>query len=254
MATKLELMEKSLTELRAMAEELSTAYTKAVEQDSLERCVRIEDEINEIISAYTEVACKECYKELLACEDPMLEAVKRLTFTTIHQKDDLVEGTDIIVHVIEDVDKPIDLRALHKAAGKDGIGKDKNWIYAVEQLNCLMTARICEELGVDCKSIRDNYYMAKISREIDLGKNVTSNKSLLRALSSVIAMMIGEEYKPLTKDVNFLYMIYSKKGRKALAVSCANHGNFTSYIKEICHRIVTNGVYTAEYKTIKKQK
>lgn len=61
--------------------------------------------------------------------------------------------------------------------------------------------------------------------------------------------MLGDDYKATSHDVNFLLSVYSKKNRKALVVSCANHRNFRSYIAEVCHRIVTDKAYELEYKT-----
>ncbi len=63
--------------------------------------------------------------------------------------------------------------------------------------------------------------------------------------------MIGEEYKATSHDVNFLMSVYSKKGKKALAVACANHRFFTGYIAEICHKIVLDKEYSVEFKTAK---
>jgi len=47
--------------------------------------------------------------------------------------------------------------------------------------------------------------------------------------------------------------IYSKKSRKALTVTCANHRYFVNYLAEICHRIVTPGAtYEVEFKAKKE--
>ena len=48
--------------------------------------------------------------------------------------------------------------------------------------------------------------------------------------------------------MNFMLSVYSKKNRKALTVSCANHKNFVQYLSEICHRIVTGETYALDYK------
>ena len=64
--------------------------------------------------------------------------------------------------------------------------------------------------------------------------------------------MLGDGYKATSHDVNFLMSVYTKKGRKALSVSCANHRFFCGYIAEVCHRIVTNKAYEVEYRAKKE--
>jgi hypothetical protein len=60
--------------------------------------------------------------------------------------------------------------------------------------------------------------------------------------------MIGEEYKPVSHDVNYLMTIFAKKNRKALSVTCANHRYMRNYIMEICHRIVSGESYDVQFK------
>ena len=76
---------------------------------------------------------------------------------------------------------------------------------------------------------------------------------MLRTLQTIVTSMLGEGYKATSHDVNYLLSVYTKKNRKALTVSCANHKNFTSYIAEICHRIVLGKHYDVEYKAKKSK-
>ena len=54
-------------------------------------------------------------------------------------------------------------------------------------------------------------------------------------------------------DVNFLLSVYSRKNRKALTVTTANHKALRGYLAEICHRIVTKKQYAVDYKAVKQQ-
>lgn len=84
-----------------------------------------------------------------------------------------------------------------------------------------------------------------------MGKNPTSKTNLLKTLQTVITAMLGEQYKATSHDVNFLMSVYSKKNRKALTVTCANHRYFRNYLAEVCHRIVTGKTYELDFKTKK---
>ena len=114
-----------------------------------------------------------------------------------------------------------------------------------------MTCQVAKELGIDPKDINDSYYMSDLAKSIDMGKNPTSKTNLLKTLTTVIQAMIGEEYKPLSHDVNFLLLVYGKKSRKALTVTCANHKYLRGYCMEICHRLVMGKVYDVDYKKMK---
>lgn len=214
----------------------------------------IREVIEQLINEHTAIAREECFASLKATDSPMIEAVKQLTFSTIRIVDKKV-GEDkqkTPVSSIEDAEKPIDLLKLHKYVGGDGIGKNKNWAYMVEKLNFLMTAQKAVDLGVKPKEVNESYAMSDISKQIDLGKTPTSKTNILKTLQAVVTAMIGEEYKATSHDVNFLMSVYSRKNRKALTVTCANHKYMRQYMAEICHRIVLGKSYALEYRKAKK--
>lgn len=238
-------------ELRAKAEELVLAYNDAIQNGDFNTATKLNTEIEQAVNEYTSIAREECFAELKATDDPMLAAIKRLSFMTIRAKDTKVGDEKIPVRIIEDSEKAIDLLKLHKAVS-GGIGKDKNWAAMVEKLNFLMTAQKAVDLGIDPKKVHDSYAMSDIARQIDMGKTPTSKTNILKTVQAIVTAMIGEEYKAVSHDVNFLMSVYSRKNRKALTVSCANHKYMRQYMMEICHRIVEGKSYDIDYKQIKK--
>jgi len=238
-------------ELREKAETLVKEYNDAIQSGKYDIGVKLNEEIEQTVNEYTSIARTECFDALKATKDPMLEAVKVLTYPTIRAKDSKVGDEKIPVRSIEDIEKPIDLLKLHKYVGGDGIGKDKQWVHMVEKLNYLMTAAKAVDLGIDPKSIND-YAMSDISKSIDLGKTPCSKTNILKTVQAIVTAMVGEEYKATSHDVAFLMSIYSRKNRAALTVTCANHKYMRQYMAEICHRIVLGKSYALEYKKIKK--
>lgn len=251
MADAIETKEKTKEELRALAEELTLKYNDAIQNGKYDISVKLNDETEQTVNEYTSIARKECFARLIATEDPMLAAVKELTFMTIRAVDRKIGDEKIPVREIVDAEKPIDLLKLHKAAG--GIGQDKNWVYMVEKLNLLMTMQKAIDLGINPKDINDSYAMNDLARQINLGKTPTSKTNILKTLQSVITAMIGDEYKATSHDVNFLMSVYSRKNRKALTVTCANHKYMRQYLAEICHRIVEGKSYELDYKKFKNK-
>lgn len=238
-----------LAELRTEAETAVKAYNAALTDGNLDESMRANAIIEEKVGEYTTTARILCYEDCKATEDPMLTAVKMLTFETIVAKDEKVGEEKIAVRKIIEKERAIDLLALDKYCG--GIGADKNWVHIAQKMNFLLTAQKCVDLGVDPKSVSDSYLMSEIARGFDMGKNPVSKTNLLKTLQIVVTAMVGEGYKATSHDVNYLMAIYAKKGRKALSVSCANHRYFRNYMAEVCHRIVTGGTYSVESKEVK---
>lgn len=235
-----------LGELRANAESLAIKYNEAMTAEKFDDAVKIDAELSNIVNEYTGTARDICFDDCKATENPMIEAVTRLTFQTIAIRDEKKDEDAIPVRSIEEKSKPIDLLKLNKHCG--GIGADDKWVHIAQKMNFLLTAQKAVDLGIDPMAINDSYDMSAIAHEFDMGKNPTSKTNLLRSLQRVVTAMLGDGYKATSHDVNFLLSVYSKKGRKALSVNCANHQYFVRYLAEICHRIVTGKVYEVEFK------
>lgn len=212
-----------------------------------------DDDIQSKVKEYNQLSATICYDDCLACENPMLEAVRMLTYDTVKLTDEKNDISAIATRHADPATKAIDLLSFDRYASrfpehKSGVGKDPKWSAYIEQLNFQLTLRTANELGVDPTAINNSYAMSELARETTLGKNPTSNTQLLKTLQLIVTAMIGEEYKPLSKDVTFLMRTYARKGRKALQVACSDHKKFTSLIAEICYRIVTDETYTVDFK------
>lgn len=247
-----------LAELFADAEGLVQKYNDLLQNGKIADANKVDTELADKIGEYTATVRSMAFDKCLESENPMLAAVKMLSFKSIAVKDEVPEGATLPVRKLVDVDRRIDLLKLDKYAtskkGK-GIGADSKWVHIVQKFNFCMTAQKCKDLGIDPKQVNDSYSMSEIARQFDMGKNPTSNTQLLKTMRTVVAAMLGEEFAKgvNSHDVNFLTSIYAKKTRKALTVSCANHKNFCGYIAEVCHRIATGATYGCEYK-VKRDK
>lgn len=244
--TNAERIEK-LVAYKATAEAKALEYNAAMQEARFADALKIEDEITEAVNEYTALARTMCFEECKNTPDPMLTAIKTLQFVTIAVKDEKIEDEKLTKRTIIERNANIDLVKLHKYC--EGIGHDKDWYHLVQKMNYHLTLSQCERLGVDPKSVKDSYLMSDVARSKDFGKNPTSNTTLLKTLQTVITAMIGDEYKAISHDVNYLVDIYcKKKNGKALTVSVANHKYLVGYLAEVCNRIVTNGRYGVDFK------
>lgn len=236
-----------LAQLRSETEALVRDYNEAIQNGKFEESSKADVAMTERINEYTGIVRDMCFEDCKNTENPMLTAVKTLSFVTIGVKDEQKGDDKVPVRSIVERERQIDLLKLHKFCGS--IGADENWIHVAQKMNFLLTAQKCVDLGVDPKIINDSYAMTAIAKEIDMGKSPTSKTNLLKTLQLVINAMLGEEYKATSHDVNFLMSVYSKKNRKALTVTCANHRYFRNYLAEVCHRIVTAKGYEVDFKS-----
>lgn len=241
----------SKAEMREKVESLVKDFNDKRQNGEYEDAMKIEKECDELVNEYTALCRKECFDALAGTENPMIEAVKQLSYPTIRVKDTKQGEEKIPVRIVEDIERAIDLLKLHKHVGGDGIGASKNWVNMVEKFNFLMTAQKAVDLGIDPKLVNDSYAMSEISKEIDMGKTPTSKTNILKTLNMVVAAMIGEEYKAKSHDVNYLLSVFSRKNRKALTVSCANHKYMRQYLAEVCHRIILDKSYEIDFKKIR---
>lgn len=245
-----ETLVRKLDELKKSAEEKAIAYNDAMGEEKVADALKVQSEIDNIIGEYTGTSKQICFEDCRNSGDPMMTAVKRLTFTTIRAVYKAPEGELIEKCSIENVEKPISLEALHKYC--DGIGNDKKWIYYAQKLNFLLTVQKAKDLGIDPKSINDSYAVAEIARDLDMGKTPTSKTNMLRTLQTVVTAMVGEEFKATSHDVNFLLSVWAKKSnKKALTVQAARHRSMYGFLMEICHRIVLSKAYEIEVKEVK---
>lgn len=238
-----------LATLRSEAETLVKEYNEAIQTGKFEEANKADTKLTEKINEYTATVRDMCFEDCKDTDDPMLAAVTTLSYVTIGTKDEQKGNDKVPVRSIVNKERQIDLFKLDKYCG--GIGADKNWLHIAQKMNMLLTAQKAVDLGLDPKTVNDSYSMSEIAREFDMGKNPTSKTNLLRTLQTVVTAMLGEGYKATSHDVNFLLSVYSRKNRKALTVTCANHRYFRNYMAEICHRIVTGKAYELDYKTKK---
>ena len=236
-----------LAELKSSVEEQVKVFNDAVQNGRFEESTKADKAMTDLINEYTATVRDMCFEECKDTDDPMLTAVKTLSYVTIGVKDEQKGDDKVPVRVIVDKERQIDLLKLDKFCG--GIGADPNWMHIAQKMNFLLTAQKAKDLGLDPAKVNDSYAMSEIARQFEMGKNPTSKTNLLKTLQMVVTAMVGDGYKATSHDVNFLLSVYSKKNRKALTVSCANHRNFRGYVMEVCHRIVTSKSYELEYKT-----
>ena len=99
---------KTKAELRETAEALCREYNDNIQNGNFQETTRLNDEIEQAVNEYTSIAKEECFEALKATENPMLEAVKQLTFPTIRARDTKQGGIELTFvvkdHLLQQLD------------------------------------------------------------------------------------------------------------------------------------------------------
>lgn len=256
------MKKKTLEELLADANAQVVAWNTAMFEKKYDIAREADKSLADLEKEYLVEQQSAVFAALASEENPMLAAIKKLTFTIIKHNDKTDKDRDLTTRELITKDRQIDLLRFDEycsKANKAEIAHDPLWQYKVQCFNQLMCLRSARELKIDPKAISDSYYIAEKAKEIDMGKTPDSNSSILKALQSCIDAIIFVDdgkgkntYKASSHDVAYLLMTYTRKGKTALSVATANHSTMRNFVSVICHRVVTGESYTIEYKEDKK--
>ena len=137
---------------------------------------------------------------------------------------------------------------------KIDIAPSNDWRYAIQKFNQLLCLRAAKELGVKSNPIKKSFYMNKIAKSIEMGETPTSNTAMLKQLQFIIDKMLytegehGNIYKASSKDVAYLNMLYTKKGKTILSIATAKHGFLNALVMDVLHKAVCKKDYSIECK------
>lgn len=208
---------------------------------------------------YATCAANAMYDEYAAKPNPIVEIIKAYGYKTIGHKEthskDKDEPDRIISVDATEKERQIDLLAFCKRAKLD-----TDWQYTASKFNQLMCLRAATQLGVDTKKLAKTYFLQEAVKKIAMGGTPTSNTQVCKLLQRVIDEILPNEdadgkpiYKCNNHDVAYLDDLYGKKSNKArLTVRVSNDAFLRRILVDICHRLVTGGMYGVDgYREVK---
>lgn len=252
-----------LTELREQALQCVDDYSKAVYNNDFKTMNDLDIKLKEIETDYANEIAKVVYQECLATDNPIKTAITEYSYNVLSHKDIKENGILVRRELVDDKVRQIDLLKLCKYSidSKHEKQLDTSWDYSVMAFNQLMCLRSAKELkftASEIKTIAKTYYMHELAKQINLGGTPDSNTQICKQLQMVIDKILFEDdgkgkntYKVNNHDIAYILMLYTKKGKNALAVQVAKHDFMRRLISDVLYRIVTNSKYSLEYKQIK---
>lgn len=233
-------------------QELVKKYNESAEFAEFKKMKKLEKDISEKVDDYNGLAWDDVASELAKADNPLIEAAKMLRYKIVRVHDVKEDGKT--TRVVDDAMKPIDPLALHRKVD-GGVGADKNWAMLMRKLNLLLTCRRGIELGLDANEIINTYEMSEQASKMDgfvfdVGK-YDKNKAddlLQQDLQRVINAMFGEGYTVTAPMVQYLLMVYTRKGtRKALSVVTSNDKALATHMLDLGHAAITGNAFSLVY-------
>lgn len=253
-----------LAEMKSKIEAAVVEGSKAITAGKLPALYAAEETLGKLEKEYEGLVLSQLYEELLAKDEPIVEAIKMYSYKTLRHRDKKDGETKKVVGLeVVEKERQIDLLKFCEYSQRFGAkALPTSWKYKASKLNQLMCLRAALELKftkTELAALTKSYYLEEEARKVNLGETPTSNTQICKALQTVIDAIIfkddgkgGNAYKCNSHDVAYMLGTYTKKGRKALSLAVSKDGFFRLVITEICLRILENGRYTLEgYKVVK---
>lgn len=239
--------------------------SKAISAGKLKDLNAVDAHLAKMEKAYEALSMEMAFDSVLSAENPVLECIKKYSFTTLKHAEKKSEGDDkhVIGYEVVERERQIDLLRFCKYAKEYNPTISTDWEYSAAKLNQLLCLRTAKELkcsDLEIKEIAKSYYLKEQAKRIELGGTPTSNTQIAKALQTVIdAIIFDDDGKGKNKylcnnhDVAFILACYTRKGKSALSVSVSKDAYFRKILTEVCLRIVDGGKYTVDgYRKIKE--
>jgi hypothetical protein len=248
--------ELSLGELTVKLNALTDDCNKAIAEDKLTD--NMLSKFKELEKAYAKAKTKIVYDELIADTKykPLIAAIKKHYYPVLRHSVVREDGKTTEIRLEE---KQTQIKLLKFAEYAD---LDTDWKYDADELNQALCLRAAQELGfspAEIKEVAKTKYMLRKTKEMAEGKTPTSNTALCKAIQKVIDAALpsedettGNPYKCNNRDLGYMTMCYTKKGRTALSVAVVRGSAIIDLVMDVMHRIVEGKVYTLEYRMVKK--
>lgn len=257
---------KRLTEIKSQMVENIDKHNQALCKGDLKAMNELDVALKQLEVDYQNEMAKVVYNECLATENPMKTAITRYSYNVLSHKDNKEDGIVVERVLKEDRTRQIDLLKFCKYSQdiKAPNKLDTGWQYPIMKLNQLLCMRSAKELKftqAQVKQIAKTFYMEEVARKLDMGETPDSNTQICKLVQQCVDQILFEDdgkgknvYKVNNHDVAYLLMLYTKKGKSALAVQVAKHDFLRRLIGDVMFRILTDGKYSLEYKEMKIKK
>lgn len=227
-------------------------YNKAFLAKSLDGMKDAEENLTKELKAYKKAAFEAVLNRLKKSDNPVLEAVKQLTYGVFRAKtvkDD--NGNEAGIELVP-TDARIDLVKVCEHCELSTV-----WKYKVEKLALLLALRAAKEIGIPAEEIKVMNYkfkMDELARREKMGETPASNSQITKAIQMILDEVLPGQGKANAHDAAFMWMASTRAGREAKCIKVADAKMAHRLFAEVANRVVTNGRYNVDYKMEREKK
>lgn len=235
-------------EIREKLEGYVGDYNKALLKKDFNALKEAETNIDGEVKAYKKAKQDSVLYALSQEEDPMMAAVKMLTYPVLRAKLVKEEGEVTGMELVEQ-----DARiSLVKVAERCKL--PTAWQYKVEKLGLLLSLRAAKELGIparELKAMTKDYRMNDLSRKVEMGETPDSNTQIVAMIQSIMDEVFPGKGKANSHDAAYMWMAATRAGREAKTIKVCDGRLAHNLFADVANRIVTKGKYTVDYRKVK---
>lgn len=237
-------------EIREKLEGAVADYNKALMNKDFNGKQEAETNIKGYISDYKKAKQDAVLYQLSLEEEPMVAAVKMLTYPILRAKPVKEDGIETGVELVE-----TDARVnLVKVAERAKVCPD--WQYKVEKIGLLLSLRAAKELGVSARALKNmtkDYRMHDLARKVEMGETPDSNTQIVNLIQSVMDEVFPGKGKANAHDAAYMWMAATRAGREAKTIKVCDSRLAHNLFADVANRIITKGKYDVDYRRVKTE-
>lgn len=242
------ILEETMTKINGYVD----AYNKALLSKAFEAKDEAKSNIDGAIADYKKQKLDSVLYHLSQESDPMMAAVKMLTYNVPRAK---VVKEDGVETGIEIVDSPVRVN-LVKVAERCNLSTV--WKYKVEKLGLLLSLRAAKELNIPAAtlaSMTKDYRMNDLARKVEMGETPESNTQIVKMIQTILDEVLPESGKKANShDAAYMWLGATRLGREVKTIKVCDPKLAHNLLVDVFNRIVTDGVYTVDYRKVKESK
>lgn len=235
-------------EIRERLEGYVADYNKALLNKDFNAKQEAETNIKGTVTEYKKARQDAVLYQLSQEADPMMAAIKMLTYTILRPKVMKEEGIETGIELVE-AEARINLV---KVAERCKL--PTAWQYKVEKLGLLLSLRAAKEIGIparELKSMTKDYRMNDLSRKVEMGETPESNTQIVAMIQSIMDEVFPGKGKANSHDAAYMWMAATRAGREAKTIKVCDTRLAHNLFADVANRIITKGRYDVDYRKVK---
>lgn len=234
-----------LEETREKLEGYCDDYNKALLGKDMAAKNEAEANIKDALKQYKKQKFDSVLYQLKQEENPVLAAVRQLTYPILRSKIVRDEGIETGIELVES-EARINLVKVCEYCGLSTV-----WQYKVEKIGLLLALRAAKELKVpasELKAMTKDYRMNDLARKVEMGETPESNTQIVGMIQTVLDEILPKAGKANAHDAAYMWMACTRAGREAKTVKVCDGKTAHNLFMDVANRIVTKGRYTVDYR------